>query len=60
MSRKRSAYRPKAVISDRHATDEAWRPVVGFEEAYSVSNHGRVRSERRQVPGKLGSIGSAE
>lgn len=26
---------------------EEWRPVVGYEEFYSVSNMGRVRSERR-------------
>lgn len=25
-------------------TTETWRPVVGFEHAYEVSNHGRVRS----------------
>lgn len=25
-------------------SDEQWRPVVGFEGLYEVSNHGRVRS----------------
>lgn len=34
---------------------EEWRQVVGFEGLYSVSNLGRVRSEEREVPGKLGS-----
>lgn len=28
---------------------EKWRPVVGFEGAYEVSDLGRVRSLRRQV-----------
>jgi hypothetical protein len=27
--------------------DEQWRPVVGYEERYSVSNLGRVRREER-------------
>lgn len=26
---------------------EAWRPVIGYEGAYSVSDQGRVRTERR-------------
>lgn len=30
-------------------TPEEWRPVVGFEEAYMVSNRGRVRSLARTV-----------
>ena len=30
-------------------TTEIWRPVVGFEGNYSVSDHGRVRSEFRSV-----------
>lgn len=29
--------------------EEEWRPVVGFEGRYSVSNQGRVRSEARTV-----------
>jgi|EndMetStandDraft_4_1072995.scaffolds.fasta_scaffold265943_3 hypothetical protein len=28
---------------------EQWRPVVGFEEFYEVSDHGRVRSRDRVV-----------
>ena len=27
-------------------TPEEWRPVVGFEETYEVSNHGRIRALR--------------
>lgn len=30
-------------------TEEIWRPVVGFEGAYEVSDHGRVRSVDRWV-----------
>lgn len=30
--------------------EEEWRPVVGFEGRYSVSDRGRVRSESRRVP----------
>lgn len=31
---------------------EEWRPVVGFEGLYEVSNHGRVRSLARLVPAR--------
>lgn len=33
------------------ATQEQWRPVVGFEGRYEISNHGRVRSLERVVNG---------
>ena len=36
--------------------NEEWRPVVGFEEAYEVSNLGRVRSKTRLVGGNCGSL----
>lgn len=29
--------------------DEVWKPVLGYEGSYSVSNMGRVRSEARAV-----------
>lgn len=29
---------------------ERWLPVVGYEGCYSISNHGRCRSEERTVP----------
>lgn len=29
---------------------EEWRPVIGWEDLYSVSSHGRVRSEPRISP----------
>lgn len=29
--------------------DERWRPVVGFDDLYEVSNMGRVRSRRRML-----------
>lgn len=31
-------------------SEEEWRPVVGYEGYYEVSNHGRVRSVDRVVP----------
>jgi hypothetical protein len=31
------------------AQAEAWRPVVGYEGLYSVSDHGRVKSLARTV-----------
>lgn len=34
---------------------EKWKPVVGFEGAYEVSNHGRVRSLKRTVMRSNGS-----
>ena len=34
--------------------NEEWRPVVGFEHLYEVSNHGRVRRIQRPMrPGRL-------
>ena len=36
-------------------TLERWRPVVGYEGLYEVSNWGRVRSLARSVKGKGGS-----
>lgn len=32
-----------------HPADEQWRPVVGYEHAYEVSNLGRVRAVERMV-----------
>lgn len=32
-----------------HTQPEIWKPVPGWEEAYEVSNHGRVRSVTRKV-----------
>ena len=31
-------------------TREIWKPVIGFEESYDVSNMGRIRSYRRNSP----------
>lgn len=33
---------------------EIWRDVKGFEDAYSVSNLGRVKSKERKVPNRWG------
>ena len=35
-------------------TPEEWRPVVGYEGHYEVSDHGRIRSLRRDVPSRWG------
>lgn len=32
------------------SANEVWRPVVGYEGLYSVSNLGRIRGEARTVP----------
>lgn len=37
-------------------SSEEWRPVVGYEDAYSVSSLGRVRSERNLANTKVGRI----
>ena len=37
-------------MHEEDSTIEEWRPVPGWEGFYSVSNHGRVRSEERVVP----------
>ena len=39
----------KAVIDEQ---DEIWKPVVGYEHKYEVSNHGRVKSCKRYRKGK--------
>ena len=36
-------------------SDEQWRPVVGFEDTYVVSDHGQVMSLPRTVRGPHGS-----
>lgn len=33
----------------REFEDEEWRPVVGFEKYYDISNYGRVRSKREKT-----------
>ena len=35
---------------------EIWREIPGFEGYYSISDHGGVRAEKREVSGKLGSL----
>lgn len=35
---------------------EQWRPIPGYEVQYEVSDHGRVRSLDRMVPGKDGRL----
>lgn len=35
--------------------DESWRPVPGHEKSYSVSSHGRIRSEARYITTAKGS-----
>lgn len=32
-----------------HTQNEEWRPVVGYEGAYEVSDHGNVRSLDRII-----------
>lgn len=36
------------------ATQEHWKPVVGYEGSYEVSDHGRIRSVDRMVRGRYG------
>lgn len=40
-------------MTDPVDTNEIWKPAVGFEELYEVSNLGRVRSFRKSAEGKL-------
>lgn len=43
-------------MADSHDTSgvEIWKPVVGYEQFYEVSSHGRVRSKPRTVRNNLG------
>lgn len=46
-------------MRDHNSSAEEWRPVPGFEQAYEVSNNGRVRSLARSVPvHRLGRAGA--
>lgn len=45
-----------ALLREPLREDEQWRPVVGFEGLYSVSNLGRVKSEPRFRAGKSCSL----
>lgn len=38
----------------QHSHEEIWKPIVGWEELYEVSDHGRVRSLDRTTPTKNG------
>lgn len=45
-------------MDQQRSTNETWRPVVGFEGRYEVSDRGRVRSlfssrGRRRLPKEL-------
>lgn len=44
----------QGLFYDVPMADEEWKPVVGYEGYYSVSNFGRVRSEARTVVMKDG------
>lgn len=41
-------------MADDHLSKEVWKPVVGYEGLYGVSNHGNVRSLDRFVTDKNG------
>ena len=43
----------KDILEVARGEVEVWRPVVGYEGKYEVSNFGRVRSLDRTVPGKF-------
>lgn len=47
-----TVYRRKHATSGSEMNAEQWKPVVGFEGWYEVSNQGRVRSVDRQIKGK--------
>jgi len=46
LSKTLSSSRPSAAIMclTMHVTDEEWRPILGWEDLYEISNFGRVRS----------------
>lgn len=44
------------MIQDQGQHTEEWRPIVGYEDAYSVSDLGRVRREARTRGAKPGRI----
>ena len=41
---------------DSQIVQEEWKPVVGFESCYSVSNLGRIRRDAPRCPGQAGGI----
>ena len=44
------------MFQENRKSGERWRPIVSYEGFYSVSNHGRVRSERSTTRSKKGAI----
>jgi len=56
MTRNKLSGRPegRATLNLYAAAPEQWRPVVGYEGRYQVSDHGRVRSLARTVPTRNG------
>lgn len=38
----------------RDKMEELWRPIPGWDGLYEASNHGRIRSIRRMLPGPIG------
>jgi hypothetical protein len=54
---KATRQRPRYELwTERRAKGERWRPVVDYEGLYSVSNFGRVRSERNTTRSKKGAV----
>lgn len=53
IARRRARYE---MWTDRRSRGERWRPVVDYEGLYSVSSHGRVRSERNTTRSRKGAI----
>jgi hypothetical protein len=49
-------YNEKGAAVKATHTPETWLPVVGYEGRYEVSDHGRVRSLARVVPGGRGGL----
>lgn len=43
------------MTNQEHAPEEAWKPVLGFEGLYEVSDQGNVRSLNRTIPHGNGS-----
>jgi hypothetical protein len=50
MKRKKALQPPYLDLTLTNIEDEAWKPIIGYEDYYEVSDHGRIKSIEREVP----------
>jgi hypothetical protein len=49
-------HKQTSALQELFETEEVWKPVIGYEGFYEVSNLGRVQSLERYVPSRWGTV----